>query len=241
MKKLLKGTFIVLYVVLSTQCKETKTQDYHYRYTLPDWPQLNYYVKANSALPPPAQNEDRVVFMGNSITQSWKTIRPEFFEGKPYVNRAISGQTTPQMLVRFRQDVLALQPQVVAIMAGTNDIAENTGPTTVNRVANNLKSMCEIARANNVKVILCTVLPAEDYPWQRGKDPKNKIPALNQILSTYAQANEVYYLDYFSALSNGRNGMDEIYSDDGVHLTIEGYKVLEPMIENAIEELLAQE
>ncbi len=240
MKKPLILIFVILFSLSFFQCEENKTQEYHYRYTLPDWAQLNYYAKANTAILPPIQNENRIVFMGNSITQSWKTIHPEFFEGKPYINRAIGGQTTPQMLVRFRQDVIDLKPKVVAIMAGTNDIAENTGPTTIKRVADNLKSMCEIAHANNVKVILCSVLPAEDHPWQPGKDPKTKIPALNDILFTYAQTNNFYYLDYFSALNNGQNGMDEIHSDDGVHLTIEGYKVLEPMIENAIEEVLSQ-
>lgn len=205
-----------------------------------DWPQLHYFAPANAVLSDPKADDQRVVFYGNSITQEWSDKRPEFFEGKAYINRGLSGQTTPQMLVRFRQDVVALQPKVVVILAGTNDIAGNTGPMSLEMTVDNLASMSEIARANNIKVILCSVLPAEDYPWEAGKNPKDKIPALNALIQVYAQARNVYYLDYFSALNNGHNGLDAIHSYDGVHLNKTGYQVIEPLVEKAIKEVLSQ-
>jgi lysophospholipase L1-like esterase len=176
--------------------------------------------------------------MGNSITIGWLNTHPEFFKDKPYVNRGISGQTTPQMLVRFRADVIDIGAKAVVILAGTNDIAGNTGPSTLEMIVDNLKSMTEIARANDVKVILCSVLPAYDYPWRPGLEPNIKIPKLNELIMKYAEENEVYYLDYFSALDNGENGIDEEFSYDGVHLTLEGYKVLEPMVEQALKKVL---
>ena len=230
---------LVLGVLLGS-CEPAKDRAYHYRNTLFDWAQLQYYKKANSTLKAPSATENRIVFMGNSITEGWRQTRPEFFAQKPYINRGIGGQTTPQMLVRFRQDVVDLQPKIVFLLAGTNDIAGNTGPTSLKEIADNLKSMCEIAKANGIKAVLCSVLPAEDYPWEPGKDPKHKIPALNSLLKEYAAANGVYYLDYFTALNNGRNGIDAVNSYDGVHLTAAGYQVLEPMVESVIEELLGQ-
>lgn len=202
-----------------------------------DWGQLNYYKKANDTLAIPLAGENRVVFMGNSITQGWIQSRPHFFEDKPYINRGIGGQTTPQMLLRFRQDVIALKPKAVVILAGTNDIAGNTGPSTLSEIAGHIKSMCELAKSHQIQVILCSVLPAEDYPWQPGKDPKNKIPALNRLLKTYAQQREVYYLDYFEAMANKKNGLDPVYSYDGVHLTDQGYAFIEPMVEQALRDL----
>lgn len=230
---------IVLGVFLDS-CEQPKDRNYHYRNTLLDWAQLQYYKESNTTLETPAPPENRIVFMGNSITEGWSQTRPEFFAQKPYINRGIGGQTTPQMLIRFRQDVVDLQPKVVFILAGTNDIAGNTGPTSLKEIADNLKSMCEIAKANGIKAVLCSVLPAEDYPWEPGKDPKHKIPALNSLLKEYAATNGVYYLDYFTALNNGRNGIDAFNSYDGVHLTAAGYQVLEPLVESVIEELLGQ-
>jgi len=133
-----------------------------------DWANLNVFKEANLKLSPPESHEDKVVFMGNSITIGWENALPEFFEGKKYINRGISGQTTPQMLIRFRQDVVKLQPRVVVILAGTNDIAGNTGPSTIKMIADNIFSMAEIAKANNIKVILSSVLPVYDYPWKKG-------------------------------------------------------------------------
>ena len=144
-----------------------------------DWANLKRYQAENAELKTPEKHENRVVFMGNSITQGWVETRPEFFKNNAYIGRGISGQTTPQMLVRFRQDVIALQPKAVVILAGTNDIAGNTGPSTLEMIIDNLASMAEVARANNIKVILCSVLPAYDYPWKKGMEPHIKIPTLH--------------------------------------------------------------
>lgn len=203
-----------------------------------DWANFNKFKVDNEALLPVKESEERIVFMGNSITIGWLNTHPEFFKDKPYVNRGISGQTTPQMLVRFRADVIDIDAKVVVILAGTNDIAGNTGPSTLKMIVDNLKSMTEIARANGVKVILCSVLPAFDYPWRPGLEPNVKIPKLNTLIKSYAEENEVYYLDYFSVLNNGENGIDKEFSYDGVHLTLEGYKLLEPMVEQAIKKVL---
>ncbi len=203
-----------------------------------DWPNLEQFQEANAELGAPAANEDRVVFMGNSITIGWLNKRPEFFEGKPYIDRGISGQTTPQMLIRFRQDVVDLQPKVVVILAGTNDIAGNTGPSTLEMIADNIKSMAEIADANGIKVILSSVLPAYDYPWKPGLEPADKIIELNKMIKAYAEENGYIYLDYFSAMADDRNGLPKKYADDEVHPTVEGYKVMEPMVEEAIAEAL---
>ena len=203
-----------------------------------DWANFKEFEAANLALAELEKGEERIVFMGNSITIGWLNTHPEFFEGKPYINRGISGQTTPQMLVRFRADVTNIEATAVVILAGTNDIAGNTGPTTLEQIADNIKSMTEIARANGVKVILCSVLPAYDYPWRPGLKPNIKIPQLNTLIKKYAEENEVFYLDYFSALNNGQNGIDKKYSYDGVHLTLEGYEILEPLLEKALKKVL---
>ena len=203
-----------------------------------DWANFKEFEAANLALAELEKGEERIVFMGNSITIGWLNTHPEFFEGKPYINRGISGQTTPQMLVRFRADVTNIGATAVVILAGTNDIAGNTGPTTLEQIADNIKSMTEIARANGVKVILCSVLPAYDYPWRPELKPNIKIPQLNTLIKKYAEENEVFYLDYFSALNNGRNGIDKKYSYDGVHLTLEGYEILEPLLEKALKKVL---
>ncbi len=203
-----------------------------------DWPDLNHFKEANEKLAAPTEDEDRVVFMGNSITIGWLKTRPDFFEGKPYINRGISGQTTPQMLLRFRQDVIELKPKVVVILAGTNDIAGNTGPSTLNMISDNVISMSELAKANGIKVVLSSTLPAYDYPWKPGLEPAKKIVALNQMIKTYAELNDIIYLDYFSAMADERNGLPEKYAHDGVHPTEEGYKVMEPMVETAISQAL---
>ena len=147
-----------------------------------DWPDLSRFQEANAQVEVPVEDENRVVFMGNSITIGWLNNRPGFFEGKPYINRGISGQTTPQMLIRFRQDVIDLQPKVVVILAGTNDIAGNTGPSTLDMIVDNIKGMAEMAQANGIKVILCSTLPAYDYPWKPGLEPAPKIIALNKMI-----------------------------------------------------------
>lgn len=203
-----------------------------------DWSNFKQFKKENAILVPLESGKDRIVFMGNSITIGWLNIHPLFFKNKPYVNRGIGGQTTPQMLVRFRADVVDIDATAVVILAGTNDIAENTGPTTLNMILDNLKSMSEIAQANNVKIILCSILPAYDYPWRTGLEPNVKIPELNKMIKGYAEANDIHYLDYFKALNDGKNGIIKKYTTDGVHLTEEGYKLMEPMLEKALKIVL---
>ena len=203
-----------------------------------DWPNLEQFKDANTKVAIASDHENRVVFMGNSITIGWLNKRPEFFKGKPYINRGISGQTTPQMLLRFRQDVIALQPKVVVILAGTNDIAGNTGPSTLPMILDNIKSMAELAEANDIKVVLSSVLPAFDYPWRPGLKPNEKIPALNKLIKDYAAEKGFIYLDYFSAMADKRNGLPKEYASDEVHPTVAGYKVMEPMVEAAIAEAL---
>lgn len=203
-----------------------------------DWPNLEHFSEDNKKIGLPLAGENRVVFMGNSITIGWLNKRPEFFEGKPYINRGISGQTTPQMLLRFRQDVIDLNPKVVVILAGTNDIAGNTGPSTPKMILDNIKSMAELARANGIKVIISSVLPAFDYPWKPGLNPNEKIPALNKLLKEYTEANGHIYLDYYTAMADDRNGLPKKYADDEVHPTPEGYAVMEPLVEEAIRRAL---
>lgn len=203
-----------------------------------DWANLKRYQAENTELKTPEKQENRVVFMGNSITQGWVETRPEFFKKNAYIGRGISGQTTPQMLVRFRQDVIALQPKAVVILAGTNDIAGNTGPSTLEMIIDNLASMAEVARANNIKVILCSVLPAYDYPWKKGMEPNIKIPQLNEMIKAYAAQKSFVYLDFFSAMNDGKNGMKAEYSYDGVHCTAKGYVVMEKLVQPAIANVL---
>ncbi len=205
-----------------------------------DWADLNQFKEENSKLPAVQENEDRILFMGNSITIGWLNNRPEFFKDKPYINRGISGQTTPQMLVRFRQDVIDLKPKVVVLLAGTNDIAGNTGPSTLEMIMNNIKGMSEMAKANDIKVILSSTLPAYDYPWKPGLEPAGKIIALNKMIKEYTELNGHIYLDYFSAMVDERNGLPKKYARDEVHPTVAGYKVMEPLVEAAIVKALDQ-
>lgn len=199
-----------------------------------DWANLERFREENAQLGAPAPGEKRIVFMGNSITEGWSQHSPSFFEGKPYINRGISGQTTPQMLIRFRPDVIDLEPEVVVILAGTNDIAGNTGPSSLEMIMDNLKSMAELARANDIKVIICSVLPAYDYPWRPGLNPDKKIPALNEKIKAYARQNDFIYLDYFLSMVDERNGLKDAYTYDGVHPNEAGYKVMGPLVEKAI-------
>ncbi|MCK5441520.1 MAG: SGNH/GDSL hydrolase family protein [Maribacter sp.] len=203
-----------------------------------DWANLEQFKADNTTVGLPIKGEDRVVFMGNSITIGWLNSVPGFFKGKPYINRGISGQTTPQMLLRFRQDVIALQPKVVVILAGTNDIAGNTGPSTLEMIADNIKSMSELAKEHGIKVVLASTLPAYDYPWRPGLEPSGKIIALNKMLKSYAESNGHIYLDYFSAMVDERNGLPKKYANDEVHPTKLGYEVMAPLAEAAIAEAL---
>jgi len=203
-----------------------------------DWANLHRYRDANAQLAAPAAGEQRVVFMGNSITEAWARFFADEFPGKPYIGRGISGQTTPQMLVRFRQDVVALSPAVVVILAGTNDIAGNTGPSTLEMIEDNLASMTEIAQANHIRVVLCSVLPVFDYPWRRGIEPGPKIVALNRWIKAYAARTGATYVDFHSAMADERQGMKSDLARDGVHPTEAGYKIMAPLVEQGISEAL---
>jgi len=205
---------------------------------LNDWPNLRKYREANANLSPPVENENRVVFIGNSITEGWAPYFATMFPGKPYIGRGIGGQTTPQMLVRFRQDVIALKPKVVVILAGTNDIAGNTGPSTIEMIEDNIASMAELAKANGVRVVLSSVLPVYDYPWKPGLQPAPKIIALNQWMKDYARKFGAVYLDYHSAMADARGGMRAELSPDGVHPNEAGYRVMAPLADKAIAEAL---
>src|SRR5512146_3467965 len=196
-----------------------------------DWAELARYRDANVQLGAPRAGEQRVVFMGNSITDAWAQYFDSMFPGKPYVGRGISGQTTPQMLVRFRQDVIALKPAVVVILAGTNDIAGNTGPSTLEMIEDNLASMTELAQANGIRVVLSSVLPVFDYPWRPGLDPAPKIIALNTWMKAYAARAGAVYLDYHSAMVDERQGLRNDLTRDGVHPTEAGYGVMAPLAE----------
>lgn len=200
-----------------------------------DWANLERFREANAKLTPSRVCDDRVVFMGNSITQGWIDQVPEFFATeKNYINRGIGGQTTPQMLVRFRQDVINLNPKVVVLLAGTNDIAGNTGPSTLEMIEDNIYSMAELAKANGIEVVLCSVLPAYDYPWRTGLEPAPKIKELNRRIKEYAATHGAVYCDYFSAMADDRDGLPEELSRDGVHPNKDGYAIMQPIVENAI-------
>jgi lysophospholipase L1-like esterase len=203
-----------------------------------DWPYLKKYEKENSELPVLLPGQKRIVFMGDSITEFWSALCPEFFAGKPYINRGISGQTSPQMLIRFRADVIALKPTIVVLLAGANDIAGNTGPSTLEMITDNIFSMAELAKAHQIKVILCSVLPAYDFHWKPGSFPAEKIERLNTMLKQYADANGILYLDYYSALVDEQKGLKATYADDGVHPNKAGYEVMAPIVEKGIKEVL---
>jgi lysophospholipase L1-like esterase len=208
---------------------------------LKDWPNLARFADADAALPPPAAKERRVVFMGDSITQGWKL--EESFPGRPYVNRGISGQTTPQMLIRFRPDVVDLKPNVVVILAGTNDIAGNTGPMTLEQIGANLASMVDIARANGIRVVLSSVMPvypSDKMPQFFRQRPPERIVALNQWIRSYCDRTRIVYLDYFSAMAGADGLLKRNLSEDGLHPNDAGHKIMAPLAEAAIAKALKQ-
>jgi lysophospholipase L1-like esterase len=200
---------------------------------LEDWPQLGRYAEANAALP--ASEPGRVVFYGDSITDAWTRDGGKFFPGKPYVNRGISGQTTEQMVVRFRQDVIDLHPQAVVILAGTNDIAGNTGPETSEMIEDNFRSMVDLAKADHIRVVLASILPTTRYPWKPSAgNPAQEIRTLNDWLKGYTVAQNMTYLDYYSAMAGPDGGMKPGISIDGVHPNAAGYAIMEPLAEAAL-------
>lgn len=205
------------------------------QHTLNDWPNLARYRDSNAQVPPPAANEQRVVFMGDSITDNWGRHYGKFFPGKPYINRGISGQTTPQMLIRFRPEVIDLKPQAVVILAGTNDISGNTGPSTLEMIEANLMSMTELAKAHNIRVVLASLLPVCDYIRpQTNRRPPDKIIAVNAWMKDYAQKNGLVYLDYYSAMLDDKQMFKQDLTYDGLHPNDAGYEVMGPLAEKAI-------
>ena len=209
-----------------------------------DFANFKRYADDNAKISVPGKDENRVVFMGDSITDSWKLA--EYFPNQPFINRGISGQTTPQMLLRFRSDVINLKPKVVVILAGTNDIAANTGAMTLEQIENNYVSMAELARANNIKVVFASVLPVSDYNTNKeGKPivrtvirPPAQISALNEWLKKYCAEHKLVYLDYFSATVDDKGFLKADIANDGLHPNDKGYAVMKPLAENAIKTAL---
>ena len=199
---------------------------------------LNKYKEENSSLGLPKQGENRIVFMGNSITEDWKSLSPNFFLDNNYVNRGIGGETSSQMLLRFRSDVINLKPSAVVILAGINDIAENQGPISIPDIARNIFFMSQLASENNIKVILCSVLPAYDFPWRPGLNPKDKVISLNELIQKHAQEKSFEYVDYFSSMVDERKGLIKEYGNDEVHPNLEGYRVMESIIQKSINKVL---
>ncbi|MGH9970812.1 MAG: SGNH/GDSL hydrolase family protein [Pyrinomonadaceae bacterium] len=231
----------------SQECAQSKASVTRLETRLKDWPAIARYREANTKVALPAKGEKRVVFMGDSITDSWDDPRyGGFFPAKPYVNRGISGQTTPQMLIRFRADVIELQPSVVVILAGTNDIAGNTGPMTLEAIEDNLASMTELARLHRIQVVLASLLPVSDYEKtadgqprnQTVRRPPNQIKALNEWMKKYADENKLIYLDYYSAMIDDKGFLKDELSNDGLHPNEKGYEVMAPLAELAINRAL---
>ena len=195
-----------------------------------DWANFSKYEAAN-----PQEEKGKVVFMGNSITEGWKNARPDFFSKNGYIGRGIGGQTSAQMLVRFRKDVLELQPRAVVILAGTNDIAQNQGFISLENTLGNIVSMVELAQHHHIEVILCSALPAYEFGWRPEiKDAADQIIQLNTLIRTYAESNGITFVDYHSALKDDRNGLPPKYAKDGVHPTVEGYEIMEQILQNAL-------
>lgn len=246
------GAFLIASIAIASKegvaqsapdCADVKAQLTRAENKLKDWPALKRYGEANLTITVPGKGEKRVVFIGDSITDSWDDAAyGGFFPGKSYVNRGISGQTTPQMLIRFRPDVIALSPRVVIILAGTNDLAGNTGPTTLEAIEDNLISMIELARANRIRVVLSSVLPVSDYEKnkegkpivQTQRRPPDQIRKLNDWMRRYAERAKLVYLDYYSAMVDGKGFLKEELSSDGLHPTTKGYEVMAPLAEQAI-------
>lgn len=203
-----------------------------------DWANLNRFKMENAELSKPAKHEKRIVFMGNSITEGWQYTDTMFFKNKQFINRGISGQTTPQMLLRFRQDVIRLQPYAVVILAGINDIAQNTGYISVEDIFGNIQSMAELARTNGINVVLSSVVPANVIPWNEEIKPVEQVSQLNKMLQDYCEKNNFTFLDYYSKLVDKKQGLPPKYSDDGVHPNLAGYKVMESVFEENLPKIL---
>ncbi len=224
---------------------KTDWQTQHEKQLREDFPWLERFRAMDAALPEPAADETRVVFMGDSITENWQhdgvPMTPTF-PGNPWVkiNRGISGQTTPQMVLRFRQDVIDLRPTVVVLMAGTNDIAGNTGVMTLEDTENNLATMADLARVHHIRMVLCSVPPAADFPWHKGLMPAQTIRSLNAWIKGYASDHALVYVDFWKALATPDGGMQPSLSLDGVHPNHAGYAIMNPLVDDGIRAALAQ-
>lgn len=228
MKKLLLTVFVLSFFSLLS-----------YSQNFNEMINLKRYEKDNAGLSEPAKKEKRVVFIGNSITEGWVNQRPDFFKNNNYVGRGISGQTSPQLLSRFRQDVINLKPKAVVINIGTNDIAGNTGPYDAEFTLGNIKSMAELAKANGIKVILSSVTPAGEYPWRKEiKNVPDKIKALNKEIEAYAKKNKFAYIDYFSLMCDESGALRSTLGADGVHPNQEGYVIMETIAKSVIDKVI---
>lgn len=194
-----------------------------------DWPQLSYYQTANKALIA-SEKAIEAIFFGDSITEGWPQINPSFFTSNNFVGRGIGGQTSPQLLLRFRQDVLGLRPKSIILLAGINDIAQNTGPISLKAIMDNITSMAELARANGVQMILCSVLPANSFPWRPEIIPTQKVIELNQMIKAYAQEKNLVYVDYYTAMVNEEKGLKQSLGYDTVHPNKAGYELMEKIL-----------
>jgi len=204
-----------------------------------DWANLGYYEKRNRELGLPDENEKRIVFMGDSITEEWGNLYPEFFSGNYYINRGIGGQTTPQMLIRFKPDAIDLKPYAIIILAGTNDIAGNTGPSTVRMITDNIFSMAELAIAYEIKVVLASILPVYQYPWVDDVlDPPSAIDSINSKIKEYVENKGLLYLDYYSSMVDDRKGLKLDFTGDGVHPNEAGYRVMSAIAGEIISQVL---
>ena len=213
-------------MIFANRLKEAALKNPHL-----DWPSLSYYLEENKQLLSSYSSKGRIIFMGDSITEEWGKLYPEFFHNESFINRGIGGQTTPQMLVRFRQDVIGLNPKVVFILAGTNDIAGNTGPSSTEMIANNIFSMAELAINHGIKIILSSVLPVYKYPWaEHIENVPETIKNVNRQLEKFSTANDLLYLDYYSSMVDERCGLKNEYTTDGVHLNRGGYKVMSNLV-----------
>lgn len=220
MKKILLLPVLLIALTMSAQQK--------------DWAQFYRYEGKNDSL----TTRPDVVFMGNSITDCWADTVPSFFADNNFVGRGISGQVSSQMLVRFQEDVINLHPKVVVICCGTNDIAQNNGPITLEHILHNIKSMCQLARANKIKPVVCSTLPAKGFKWRPEMKPANDIIRLNEMIKAFAQENKIPYVDYHSALKDEENGLPRKYSKDGVHPNAQGYAVMESVIMPVLKKVL---
>ncbi|WP_316850458.1 GDSL-type esterase/lipase family protein [Pedobacter agri] len=233
-KFLLMGLFLYSGSLVAQQRESVQKEDFS-----DDWAALSKYQKENDSLGAPNKGEKRVVFLGSSIFEFWKQKDPQYFNNGSYLDRGISGQISPQLLIRFRQDVLNLKPKAVIILAGSNDLAGNKGHVSNETVMNNIKSMAELARKNRIKVILCKYLPIYEYPWNKNlKGVADQIISLNNEIVSYAKANRFVILDYWTPLVDERNGQKAAYTTDGVHPNLAGYKVMENVTEEAIDKAL---